>query len=318
MLAFLQIIGGLALLVFGGDVLVKGAVGIAKKYGISTAIIGLTVVAFGTSAPEMIVSIHAAFTNHGDIAVGNVIGSNIANILLVIGATALIYPIVTQKQMARRDGSIMLLISLLAYGLAWDGIFSLANGIILFSLLIFYTVHAIYDARKQHVDEQWVEDVEEETEAIALTLPSAALYCVFGLALLILGSDALVGGAVSLARIYGLSEAVIGVTIVAIGTSAPEFFASVMAAYRRHADIALGNVVGSNIFNVSSVIGSAAIVSPLPVAGQFLRMDFPVMAGVTMLFFVAMLARKRIGRIEGATMLAGFAAYIGWQYNLVS
>lgn len=318
MLAFLHIIGGLALLVFGGDTLVKGAVGIAKKLGISAAVIGLTVVAFGTSLPEMIVSIKAAYTNHGDIAVGNVIGSNITNILLVIGATSLIYPVATQKQMARRDGTIMLLISLLAYGLARDGMFGPVEGMILFTALILYTVHAIYDARKQNFDPQWIEEVEEETEAITLSLPRSALFCLIGLALLMLGSDILIDGAVAVAKLLGLSEAVIGVTVVAIGTSAPELFASAMAAFRRHADIALGNIVGSNIFNLSSVIGAAAIVAPLPVAAQFLRVDFPVMLGVTILFFVAMLARKRISRIEGAVMLAGFAAYIGWQYNLVS
>lgn len=316
MLALIQIIGGLILLVSGGDVLVKGAVGLARNLGISAVVIGLTVVAFGTSAPEMFISFQAA-NDHPDIAIGNVIGSNIANILLVLGATTLIAPIVVHKRIARRDGLIMLAIALLFTGLALDGLFSLLEGIAFLAIIIAYTVSTIRYVHTHKTEPDLVEEIEAETN-VRLSMPRAILYCLAGIVLLTVGSEVLIDGSVMLARQFGLSEAVIGATIIAVGSSTPELVTSVMAAIRRHADIGLANVVGSNIFNATAVIGLAALASPLPVTQQFLGVDLWIMLGVTALFFVAMLARKQIGRVEGGVMITSYAVYAGWQYNLIS
>jgi cation:H+ antiporter len=315
-IALLQIIGGLVLLVTGGDALVKGAVALAKNLGISAIVIGLTVVAFGTSAPEMFISVQAA-VDYPDIAIGNVIGSNIANILLVIGATTLITPIIVHQRIAHRDGVIMLGITLLFAALAMSGTMTFMNGVVLLGVVVAYTVLTIRYVHSHKTEPDLMEEIEAETDVHMVTW-RALLYCVAGVGLLTFGSEVLIDGSVILAERAGLSEAVIGATIIAVGGSTPELVTSVMAAIRKHGDIGLANVVGSNIFNLSAVTGAAALVSPLTVSPKFLQGDLWVMLGVTGVFFVAMLARKQIGRAEGVAMLVAYAAYIGWQYNVIS
>lgn len=315
MLAFLQIIGGLVLLVGGGDALVKGAVGLANKLGISSIVIGLTVVAFGTSAPEMFISIQSA-ANHPDIAVGNVIGSNIANILLVIGATTLIMPIMVHRQLAYRDGTVMFAITLLFVVLALNERIGPFEGMVLLLLVVTYTIFTIHEVRHNKAAPELMEGIEDETD-VHISVGAALAYCVGGVLMLTFGSDVLIEGSVTMAQRMGLSEAVIGATIIAVGGSTPELVTSLVAALRRHGDIGLANVVGSNIFNLSAVIGMATLFAPLSVAEQFLNTDLRVMLLVTGVFFVAMLTRKQIGRIEGVAMLATYLAYIGWQYNVL-
>jgi cation:H+ antiporter len=317
MLALLQIIGGLILLVGGGELLVRGAVAIAKNLGITTIVIGLTVVAFGTSAPETFISIQAALSNHPDIAIGNVIGSNIANILLVVGTTAIIAPVVIHKQLARRDGTVMLCMGILMVIVAMNGRIGSFEGMILLLLITAYTLHTIRDVKENRADTSLLENIEEET-AVEMASGKAVLYCLGGVVLLSGGSHILIEGSVWLATYMGLSEAVIGATIIAVGGSTPELVTSVVAAIRRHGDIGLANVVGSNIFNSSAVLGFAALASPLSVAEQFREVDFWVMLLVTALFLVFMLVRKEIGRFSGMTMLAGYLVYLGWQYNVIT
>lgn len=317
MLLILQIIGGFVLLVAGGEVVVKGAAGLAKRLGISSVVIGLTVVAFGTSAPEMVISVQSVLSGHPDIAIGNVVGSNIANILLVVGATTLVWPIITHRSMARRDGVVMLLAAVMLTLFCLGGIIGLYEALMLLLMAVLYTLYTIHDARKTGVEPALLEGIEDEI-SVELPLYLAITMCVAGIGLLAIGSDLLINGAVELARNYGWSEAVIGATIIAIGGSTPELITSLVAAFRRHADIGLANVVGSNIFNATAVIGVSGMVAPIPVAAQFLQMDLWFMLVVTGLFFVVMLTRKQIGRIEGLVMLAAYAAYIGWQYNIIS
>lgn len=316
MLAFLQIIGGLILLVGGGELLVRGAVAMARNAGISTLVIGLTVVAFGTSAPEIFISIQAALSAHPDIAIGNVVGSNIANILLVVGATGLVAPIVIHRQLARRDGAVMLAFSSLLVVLAMDGRVGLIEGGVLLALIVAYTVYTIRDVRSGNEDAALVEGLEEETD-VQMPTAKAIASCVAGVLLLTGGAHVLIEGSVWLANYMGLSEAVIGATIIAVGGSTPELVTSVVAALRRHGDIGLANVVGSNIFNVSAVIGLSTLAAPLTVADQFLRVDLWIMLVVTALFLAVMLWGKQIGRVLAGIMLVGYMAYIGWQYNII-
>lgn len=316
MLLFVHIIGGFLLLIAGGEVVVKGAVGLAKRLGISSVVIGLTVVAFGTSAPEMVISIQSVMSDHPDIAIGNVVGSNIANILLVVGATTLVLPIATHRSMARRDGSVMMFATIMLALFCIGGVVGLWEAALLAVVITIYTAYTVYDA-KRSTSRAVVEGFEEES-GVSLPLYLSVTMCVAGIGLLAIGSDIMINGAVELAKRYGWSEAVIGATIIAVGGSSPELITSLVAAFRRHADIGLANVVGSNIFNATAVMGVAGVIAPIPVNQQFLAVDIRVMLVVTVLFFIAMLTRKHIGRVEGVLMLAAYAGYIGWQYNLIS
>lgn len=314
---FLQIAGGFLLLIAGGEVVVKGAVGLSKRLGISSVVIGLTVVAYGTSAPEMVISIQSVLSNHPDIAIGNVVGSNIANILLVIGATTLVWPVVTHRRMALRDGTVMVLATALLVVFCLGGVIGLYEAMVLALLIIAYTTFTVHKAKTERVNADMVEGIEEEI-AVSLPLYLSITMCAAGIGLLSIGSDLMIDGAVLLARDYGWSEAVIGATIIAVGGSSPELITSLVAAFRRHADIGLANVVGSNIFNATAVMGVSGVIAPIPVTAHFLQVDIWVMLVVTVLFFVAMLTRKQLGRVEGVLMLLAYAAYIGWQYNVIT
>lgn len=315
MLILAQIVGGLLLLVAGGEIVVKGAVALANRMGISTVVIGLTVVAYGTSAPETVISIQAATEGYHDIAIGNVIGSNIANILLVIGSTALLWPMLTQKRLAKRDGTVMLGVALLFALLCHDSVIDLIDALVLVLAIVLYTLFAIYDARRGRQDRQLEEELKEETQ-VTLPMYLALAMLAGGIMLLVAGSDILIMGASALAHDFGVPEAVIGATIVAVGGSSPELVTSLMAAYRRHADIGIANVVGSNIYNATAVVGFAGIAAPMTVAPQFLTIDLGIMLVVTAAFFAVMLLRDRIGRIEGGLLVAAYIGYLIVQYRL--
>lgn len=313
-MTFVYLIAGLVLLVAGAEVLVRGAAKLAAQFGIPPLIIGLTVVAFGTSAPETAVSVQAALNGSGDLAIGNVLGSNIANVLLILGLTALIAPLIVSRQLIRLDVPIMIGASLAVYALAWDGALGRLDGALLFAAVLAYTAFLIVSSRKAQAtgedDEFATEFGLHETPKPYAWLIDLALI-VAGLGLLVGGSNLLVEGAISLARALGLSELVIGLTVVAIGTSLPELATSVLAALKGERDIAVGNIVGSNIFNLLCVLGLASLVSPLPISisPNALGFDFPVMIAVAVACLPIFFSGHRINRWEGALFLAYYAAY---------
>jgi len=292
---------GLAGLFLGGDWLVRGASGIARGLGVPPLVIGLTIVGFGTSAPEMLVSVQAALAGAGGIAIGNVLGSNIANILLILGIAALMGPIAAPFARLRADLAWMTGSALLLVPLFLDGRLTRAEGGLLALGIAVYLALAF---RRRDIAETG------QDEAVAPMLP-AVLRTLAGLVLLILGARLMVDASVGIARAFGVSEAVIGLTIVAIGTSLPELAASVAAALKGARDIAIGNVIGSNIFNILAILGVSALVAPLAVAPGFLMRDLPVMLGVSVLLCLALALRGRLGRGGGAALLGGYGLYLG-------
>lgn len=314
LMTFVYLIAGLVLLVAGAEVLVRGAAKLAAQFGISPLVIGLTVVAFGTSAPETAVSVQAALNGSGDIAIGNVVGSNIANVLLILGMTALVAPLVVSRQLIRLDVPIMIGASLVTFGLAWDGELSRIDGALLFTAVVVYTLFLIISSRREkaaEVDDEFAKEfgLDEPAKPHA-GLINAGLV-IAGLVLLVVGSNFLVEGAVALARALGLSELVIGLTVIAIGTSLPELATSIMAAFRGERDIAVGNIVGSNIFNLLCVLGLASLVSPqaIGVSSNALAFDFPVMIAVAVACLPMFFAGYCIKRWEGALFVAYYVAY---------
>lgn len=303
---------GLVLLTFGADILVRGASTLAGSFGISPLIIGLTVVAFGTSAPELAVSINAAWVGQADIAIGNVVGSNICNVLLILGLSALAAPLVVQRQLIRLDVPVMIGASLFLSALALDGRLGRLDGLLLTAALVGYIAFLLYLARQDRARAAAVmAEVEISEDDKQHPLRSLA-YIVAGLVMLVLGSDWLVNGAVMLARSFGLSELVIGLTIVSVGTSLPELATSVMASLKGERDIAIGNVVGSNIFNILSVLGISSLISPsgLNVAEAALRFDIPVMLTLSLLTLPLLYIGFRISRARGALLLSWYVAYV--------
>lgn len=315
MIIALKLIGGFVLLFFGGEILIRAAVSLARRFDVSPLIIGATVIAAGTSAPELVVGIIAALEDAPGIAVGNVVGSNVANLLLVLGAAALIYPLGRNRQALYRDGSVCVAASILFVVLSLSGRMYLWHGIVMLGVLAAYLFGSYWiDRRNNHVAQEIaaeVAELEEKGQHLLLVL----LKLVAGFAGLIFGSDLLVDGAVDLARQFGIAEAVIGITIVAVGTSLPELAASIVAARHRHSDVALGNAIGSCIFNLLAIMGAIALVRPLTVPDQILRFDMWVMLGVTLTVFALAYMRKKIGWIVGLLMLAVYSAYVATQFT---
>lgn len=312
----LYIVPGLVLLVLGAELLVRGAARLAALFGIAPLVVGLTVVAFGTSAPEAAVSIQSSFNGSGDIAIGNVLGSNIANVLLILGATAVVAPLVVSRQLIRLDVPLMIGVALLTYALAWDGTLGRLDGLLLFSGVVAYTLFLIISSRRQNSTEAATEDtLAEELGLNQPPKPHAGLrngaLVLAGLVLLVGGSNLLVEGAVELARALNISELVIGLTVIALGTSLPELATSIMAAIRGERDIAVGNIVGSNLFNLLLVLGLTASVSPtaLNVSPQALAFDFPVMVGVCIACLPIFFSGYCINRWEGLLFLSYYVAY---------
>jgi cation:H+ antiporter len=308
---------GLVTLVAGAQVLVRGSSKLALSFGISPLVVGLTVVAFGTSAPELAVSVRSSWGGQVDIALGNVVGSNIFNVLFILGLSALAAPLVVAPQLIRQEVPLMIVASLLAFGLAFDGGIGRADGALMFGLLLAYTVFLIRQSRRETQatqDEYAQEFAAPPAGAWDRHWGAQLALIVGGLALLVLGAHWLVDAAVSFARALGLSEMVIGLTIVAIGTSLPEAATSLVATLRGERDIAVGNIVGSNLFNLLGVLGLSSLVAPhaLPVPQAMLNFDLPVMIGVALACLPIFFTGHVIARWEGALFLFYFAAYTAY------
>jgi cation:H+ antiporter len=299
---------GLAALLVGGDLLVRGAVGIAQRFGLPPLVIGLTLVGFGTSTPELLTSLQGALAGAPGIALGNVVGSNIANILLILGVAALIAPVAVDRAAFRRDGTAMALATLAVAALCASGAVGRVAGAALVAALAVYLWTTLRQAPAEAA-------VVYEAEARSAPAPPgrpwrAALFFAGGLALVILGARWLVAGAVSLAEAAGLSETVIGLTIVAIGTSLPELVTSATAARRGESGVAFGNVVGSNIFNLLGILGLTALAVPLPVPPEIVARDLWALLGATALMAALAVTGWRVSRREGAALLVLYAAYL--------
>lgn len=315
-LTLLLFIIGLVLLIVGAELLVRGASRLAAAVGISPLVIGLTVVAFGTSAPELAVSVQSAWQGQADIAIGNVVGSNIANVLFILGISALITPLVVASQLVRIDVPIMIGASFVLYIMSWNGYLSFGEGALLFAGILLYTGWLIRQSRRESklVAAEFAEEYSEQVKPTLLSTLLNVGLLVAGLAMLVLGAQWLVDGAVTLARWFGVSELIIGLTVVAIGTSLPEVATSVIAALRGERDIAVGNVVGSNIFNILSVLGMAALVSPqgIQVSTAALAFDLPVMMAVAVACLPIFYTGNLIARWEGLLFLGYYIAYVAY------
>ncbi len=302
------VVGGLLILVFAGDALVRGAVNMSLKLGVPALIVSLTIVAFGTSAPELLVSLQAIGEGSPGLALGNVVGSNIANVLLVLGVPALISRLHTKGSDTKESYVTMMVASAIFIVLAFFGPFTWWHGIILLTMLAIILGRQIRDGLRQR---RTVPEDEIEGAAPGIGWGRITIYLVIGLIGLPLGADLLVEGSVNIARAFGVSEAVIGLTLVAIGTSLPELATSVMAAIRREADVALGNVIGSNIFNLLAIIGITSLVGPIPVDPVFLHLDLWVMlAASALLFPFAFSCSSDIGRRWGTVFVTAYAVYL--------
>lgn len=294
---------GFVLLVKGADWFVDGAASIAAKLGIPQLVIGLTIVAMGTSAPEAAVSLTAAFHGNADITIGNVVGSNILNILIILGLAAVICPMKVARLTAFVDIPVTIVITLLLLLLGYDGTVSRLDAGILLLFFIAYLSYLFAMTKKGLI----VGESEEEGSKIQ-SVPKALLFTVVGLALIIVGSSLAVDAASAIATMLGLSERFIGLTIVALGTSLPELFTSVVAAIKKNPDMAIGNIVGSNIFNILFIVGLSGLVIPVPFVSAF-RFDTLIAAAAALLLLVLALPTKRLGRVAGIIMLAGYVAY---------
>ena len=315
---FLFTVLGLGILVVGGELTLRGAIGLARLLGVSAAMIGLTVVAFGTSAPELVVSLQATLDGSPDIAIGNVVGSNIANMLLVLGVGALIAPLICDPASVRRDGTAMMAAMTLLVVLGLLGVIEAWQGALMLAALIGYVVWSYrIDRRNGDASADLHAREAEETAGVPTATWLVLLYVIVGLVALIGGAKLLVDGAIGVARAVGISEPVIGLSLVAIGTSLPELAATAVAAWRRHTDVAVGNVLGSNLFNVMLILGSASLAAPLPFADEFVRVDLWVMMGAGIVLMPVMITNWNISRTEGFLLLMLYAAYIasmgmGW------
>ncbi len=303
------LLAGFVLLIGGAELLVRGAARLATACGISPLVVGLTVVAFGTSSPELAVSVVSAYSGQAGIALGNVVGSNICNVLLILGLSALVAPLVVSRQVVRLEVPIMIGVSLLLVLFALNGVVGRAEGVLLFASLIAYLIWTVRRSRRE-LREQGVPAADPEAGGHAGTVVQV-LQILAGLVLLGIGSKWLVDGAVSVATFFGVSDLVIGLTVVAVGTSLPELATSVLASLRGQRDIAVGNVVGSNIFNILSVLGLTAIFAPagVPVPPQALVFDLPVMLAVAVACLPIFLAGYRIARWEGGLFFGYYLAY---------
>ncbi len=343
-----QILAGLLLLFLGGDWIVRGAVGMARHLGVSTLVIGLTIVAYGTSSPELFVSVQAALRGHADLAVGNVVGSNISNLLLVLGAAATIYPLAIGDGLARRESVFLGFISVLLLAVAFRGTLDEPVGAMFLVLLAGFSIavfrmprverretlearasvaadgDTVVAVTKEEVVEaesdealQLAREIDEEVRELgeSISFEKSIVLLIAGVLLLVIGSDQLILGAVDLARSMGFSEALVGVTIVAVGGSAPELATSLIAAFRRHSDMAIGNIIGSNLFNMLGVLGVTAMVAPLDINSRFALFDIPYMLAVTLIFMLIMLLANTIKRPLGLLFLCAYVAYLVMQFT---
>lgn len=298
---YLLLIGGLAVLIGGGEVLVRGAVGIASKFKLSPLVIGMTIVSFGTSAPELIVSLKAALSGSPEIAIGNVVGSNIANIALVLGLTAIILPIPVAVATLKRDWPIMMFLSLLFFVFILNGMLDNWEGFIFVGLLLGYIIYQLKSSKKK--------EEEEDTDIVKQHILVSILFITVGVIGLAFGADWLVQGAVTIAKNFGVSEHIISVTIVAFGTSVPELVTSIVAAVKKQMDISVGNLIGSNIFNILAVLGITAIFKEIPISETVISNDIFWVLGTSFLILPLML-NYTISRWKGALLFLSYLLYV--------
>jgi cation:H+ antiporter len=322
-MAYLQVAAGLALLLLGAEGLVRGAVALAHRLGVSPLMIGLTIVAWGTTAPELLVSVEAASEGLPGLAVGNVVGSNIANVLLILGAAAAIFPVACRKGVLKRDGAFMIVASLLFAVLALTGSVHPWEGVIMIIVLMSMSFLSYRIERRNgpgaEMYAQEAEAFDDTPHAIWISLA----FVVGGFAFVILGAHLLIDGAVGVAHALGVSDTVIGLTMVAVGTSLPELATAVVAAWRGHPEVAIGNVVGANTYNVLAIIGVVSLVAPIHIPEQILRFDLWFMLATSMFLVGWIVLTNRLGRAIAAVMLllyAGFVAsqFYGWTASAVA
>lgn len=306
----LIVVAGLALLFAGGEALVRGAVALAERLGISRLLIGLVIVGFGTSTPELLVSVRAALAGAPEIALGNVVGSNIANILLITGLAVLMAPIAGWQRSAVREALVMTLVALVAVALVTGDRIGRPEGFAMLAVLVGYLSSTVWLERRA----ARVSAFEEEAEAFEGLPPARpwlpVVFTIGGIVALVFGADLLVKGAVNIARAFAVPDAVIGLSLVAVGTSLPELATAIVAALRRQSDVVLGNVIGSNIFNVLAILGVTVTIRPIAVDPRFQAIDAPVMLAASLALLVLLFAATRIGRLPGALMLTAYGGYM--------
>ena len=312
---FILVAAGFVLLLAGGESLVRGSIALARRFRVSPLVIGVTIVGFGTSAPELVVGVNAALAGASGITVGNVIGSNMANMMLILGAAAAVRAISVNPDALRRDGTAVAAATVLFTAVALGGAASLFQGMLMVAALAAFIAWTLWsDMRSGNAAAALHANSAERPDRMPAGIWSMAAAIVFGIGLLVVGADLLVDGATALARAAGVSEEVIGLTLVAVGTSLPELATSIVAAMRRHPDVCLGNVLGSNIFNLLGVTGTAAMFTPIVFHPKILGFDLWALAAMTALMIVVMLTGRRISRLEGAALLVLYTAYIAVQF----
>ncbi len=305
----LLIVAGIGLLYLGGEGLVRGAVALARVFGLSPMVIGLTVVSFGTSSPELAATLAAALRGVPEVAFGNVVGSNVANIGLILGPVAMIWPLSTRALFLRREMPFMLAASALLFPIVANGTVSRVEAFLLLAMLVLF-VGVLFRTSDEYLDVE--EEFSREFAFGATPALKALAFVAVGIAGLVVGAKLLISGAIGIAVAYEVSERVIGLTMVAVGTSLPELAASAVAAMKRHGDIALGNVIGSNVFNVLCILGTTALVQPIAIEVPSAHLDLTVMLGLSVLVWPFLATRMRLDRWEGAVLFALYGLYIGW------
>jgi cation:H+ antiporter len=311
MLNVLFVAIGVLLLTTGGEALIRGALAAANRMGVSPLLSGLLIVGFGTSAPELVVSVDAAIHQQPDIAIGNVVGSNISNILLILGLCALITPLAVKPLVLRRDGITVVIASILFLVLVGGNALARADATILLLTLVAYLTWAYWTERTGVAPSAELHKAEaQETSSLPKSAMWILMAILLGLALLVGGAQVLLKGAVGIAESLGVSQAVIGLTLVAVGTSLPELSITVIAAFRKHADVAIGNILGSNIFNLLGILGVSALLQPLPVHERILQFDQWVMLGTSLILLLFLYTGNRLSRLEGGLLVLGYATYL--------
>lgn len=306
----LYLIVGFAILIISGEVLVRGAVSLAEHFGIPSLVIGLTIVAFGTSAPELVISLKAALTGHSGISIGNVVGSNIANILLVLGVPALIKAIPCGGAGSARNAVFMILVTAFFIACCWYQTFTYVHGIILLSLLVVFLADSVVFSRKQRAMGIEVEDPLDDIGGRTNNLKVAGALLLVGLIGLPIGGHLAVNGAIGIAQLFGVSETAIALTVVALGTSLPELVTAIIAARKGHTDLAMGNVIGSNVFNILAIIGTTSVITPIFTPERVHYFDLWVMAGTSAFLLPFVFKCIPISRRIGALMLISYATYL--------
>jgi cation:H+ antiporter len=314
---FLFLFLGIALLTVGGEALIRGSLAAAKLLGVSPLLSGLVIVGFGTSAPELVVSVNAAIDGRPDIAIGNVVGSNIGNILLILGVCALITPLAVKPLALRRDAVTVVAASLLFLVLVGGSALARVDAAIFLGALAAYLGWAYWSERFHAAPSGELHQAEaEELSTVPKSMLGTVIAVVLGLLLLIAGSQVLLIGAIGIAAYFGVPEAVVGLTLVAVGTSLPELSISVIAAIRRHADVAVGNILGSNIFNLLGILGVSALLQPLPVHPRIIHFDQWVMLGTSLLLLLFLYTGRRLSRAEGGVLLVGYGIYVWFSFSV--